>query len=57
LLGHHRSGARAEYSRTRKRWRSLCKRCGTPMIKIDGRWMTVAQADSVDPPPAAPHNQ
>jgi hypothetical protein len=27
------------------------------MIKIDGRWMTVAQADSVDPPPAAPHNQ
>ncbi|WP_425505329.1 DUF1660 family phage protein [Sphingomonas piscis] len=45
LFGHRRSGAHAEYSRARRRWRSVCKRCDTPLAKVNGKWMTIDQAD------------
>jgi hypothetical protein len=44
VLGHHRSRGRAveddEFG-----WRSVCKRCGVPMVRIDFRkWVPESRA-------------
>jgi len=51
ILGHRRSGSKAEYSRARRRWRSICKRCEAPLAKIEGKWMTVEKADRLQTRP------
>jgi hypothetical protein len=33
MIGHRRSGTRAYIDPSKRRWRSYCRRCGTPMRK------------------------
>lgn len=39
IIGHRRSKSRAYFVPQLGKWRSFCKRCGTPLIREDdGTW-------------------
>ncbi len=50
LWGHRRSASRARYDYDGARWRSVCKHCSEPMVRIEkGEWLL-----EQDVPPAEP---
>jgi hypothetical protein len=38
ILGHRRSRSRAWFVPEQGKWRSFCRRCGTPMLREKGKW-------------------
>lgn len=39
IIGHRRSKSRAYYVPELDRWRSFCRRCGTPLLRDEnGKW-------------------
>jgi hypothetical protein len=38
--GHRRSGRRAKFNYDEQQWKSVCKRCGTPLVRVDeNQWV------------------